>query len=140
MNHLILLSLLIIASCSSGQKKAIETNTLPAEISIGQTTTIENTKIVFNAVIEDSRCPTNVNCIWAGRAKVLVTVTEKGKEAVQKEVILGETKPGENADKTIFQSNGQTFMVSELKPYPKDSNNEVKEYILVINKKGNSEN
>ena len=135
MKHLILLSLLIIASCSSGQKKATETNTLPAEIGIGQTTTIDKTKITFNAVIEDSRCPTNVQCIWAGRAKILVTITEKGKEAVQKEVILGETKPGENADKTIVESNGTTIMVSELKPYPKDSNNEAKNYTLVLDER-----
>jgi hypothetical protein len=135
MKHLILLSLLIIASCSSGQKKMPETSKLPAEIALGQTTTIDKTKITFTAVIEDSRCPTNVQCIWAGRAKVLVTITEKGKDAVEKEVILGETKPGENADKTVLVSNGATIMVSELKPYPKDSNNEVKNYILVLDER-----
>lgn len=135
MKHLILLSLLIIASCSSGQKKMPETSKLPTEIALGQTTTIDKTKITFTAVIEDSRCPTNVQCIWAGRAKVLVTITEKGKDAVEKEVILGETKPGENADKTVLVSNGATIMVSELKPYPKDSNNEVKNYILVFDER-----
>lgn len=140
MKHLILIPLLIIASCSTGQKKIAETSQLPTEIGIGQTTTIDNAKITFNAVIEDSRCPTNVQCIWAGRAIISVTVAEKGKDAVQKQIILGATRAGENADNSLATSNGSIIVASELKPYPKDSNNEVMNYMLVLNKEGDSEN
>ncbi|MEW5861490.1 MAG: hypothetical protein AB1861_29605 [Cyanobacteriota bacterium] len=34
----------------------------------------ENIWVKFTQVTEDSRCPVNVQCIWAGRAKILVTI------------------------------------------------------------------
>ena len=39
---------------------------------IGQTASIEGEKLVikFKAVLEDSRCPVNVVCVWAGNGKV----------------------------------------------------------------------
>ena len=41
-------------------------------LGIGQTATIEGEKLVikFKAVLEDSRCPINVLCVWAGNGKV----------------------------------------------------------------------
>ena len=41
-------------------------------LGIGQTASIEGEKLVikFKAVLEDSRCPVNVLCAWAGNAKV----------------------------------------------------------------------
>jgi len=32
-------------------------------------------RIKFISVVEDSRCPTDVNCIWAGNAKIKVFVS-----------------------------------------------------------------
>jgi hypothetical protein len=34
----------------------------------------ENIWVKFTEVTEDSRCPINVQCIWAGRAKIVVTI------------------------------------------------------------------
>ena len=41
-------------------------------LGIGQTASIEGEKLVikFMAVLEDSRCPINVVCVWAGNGKV----------------------------------------------------------------------
>jgi hypothetical protein len=41
-------------------------------LGIGQTASIEGEKLVikFKAVLEDSRCPVNVACVWAGNGKV----------------------------------------------------------------------
>ena len=41
-------------------------------LGIGQTASIEREKlfIKFKAVLEDSRCPVNVVCVWAGNGKV----------------------------------------------------------------------
>lgn len=36
-----------------------------------------NLKIKFVKLIEDSRCPTDVNCIWAGNAKIQIKLTGK---------------------------------------------------------------
>ena len=41
-------------------------------LGIGQTASVEGEKlfIKFKAVLEDSRCPINVVCVWAGNGKV----------------------------------------------------------------------
>ena len=41
-------------------------------LGIGQTASIDGDKLVikFKAVLEDSRCPVNVVCVWAGNGKV----------------------------------------------------------------------
>ena len=36
-------------------------------------------KIKFVELVEDSRCPTDTNCIWAGNAKIKVRVTKNGR-------------------------------------------------------------
>jgi hypothetical protein len=33
-----------------------------------------NLTIKFMELIEDSRCPTDVNCVWAGRARIKVSI------------------------------------------------------------------
>ena len=37
--------------------------------------------VKFLELIEDSRCPTDTNCIWAGNAKIKVEVTKPGHKA-----------------------------------------------------------
>ena len=39
-------------------------------------------KIAFIELVEDSRCPTDVECVWAGNAKIKVRVTKNGKSQV----------------------------------------------------------
>lgn len=40
-----------------------------------KTVTKDRLKIKFISVVEDSRCPTDTNCIWAGNAKVQIKVS-----------------------------------------------------------------
>ena len=46
----------------------------------GQAATVKtvDTRITFNEVREDSRCPVDVTCVWAGDAKVDVTIARNG--------------------------------------------------------------
>lgn len=46
-------------SIAKGQEKAIQHS---------------GTKIKLLGVIEDSRCPTDVNCVWAGNAKIKIEI------------------------------------------------------------------
>jgi hypothetical protein len=47
-------------------------------LSIGQTAVIRGQalQITFDDVIEDSRCPSDVTCIWAGRVSCIIKLTE----------------------------------------------------------------
>lgn len=42
----------------------------PFTLRVGQTAQVEGLRVTFTRVLEDSRCPVDVVCVWAGNAKV----------------------------------------------------------------------
>ena len=47
-----------------------------------EVTAVGGLKIAFIELVEDSRCPTDVDCIWAGNAKIKVRVTKNGRSKI----------------------------------------------------------
>lgn len=50
-------------------------DTVRAELRVGQTLVLEDVTLRFSAVEEDSRCPTDVVCVWAGNARARLDVS-----------------------------------------------------------------
>lgn len=108
--------LLPASGCAGGQEAAIEagleeTFLLPA----GEEAVItdEDMKIRFEEVIEDSRCPRSVECVWAGQAKyaLLFTLEDDSERAVL-------TEPGAYGQTQI---NVLDYVVkASLEPYPEE--------------------
>ena len=48
------------------------------DVAFGQTAYVNGPKILPIKLIEDSRCPMNARCIWAGRVRVLVAWVKPG--------------------------------------------------------------
>lgn len=46
----------------------------PLAIALGETVQHNGHSIRFVSVVEDSRCPVDVTCVWEGRAKVALTI------------------------------------------------------------------
>jgi hypothetical protein len=69
-------------------------------------------KIKFLSVVEDSRCPEGVNCIWAGVAKIKIQLRKTGKPAKEFELNTNQM------DKSITFEGHQIKLVT-LTPYPK---------------------
>ena len=87
------------------------------ELKINQTANIEseNIKIKFLDILEDSRCPSDVQCVWQGQARVLVNVEKNGQD-------LGDFILIDLADKEdlrIKDFNGYTIKLLKVMPYPK---------------------
>lgn len=75
---------------------------------------IENSdvKVKFLSVIEDSRCPEGVNCIWAGNAKIKIEVScNNNKEEFEINTNLG-------AKGATFD--GYAINLTDLSPVPKE--------------------
>lgn len=53
----------------------------PFELRVGQSATVagEGLTVSFQGVPSDSRCPTGVQCVWAGNAVVQVVLSKDGK-------------------------------------------------------------
>ncbi|HSI88913.1 MAG TPA: hypothetical protein VK918_07635 [Pyrinomonadaceae bacterium] len=84
-------------------------------VSVGQTGCSEATsiEIQFIRVVEDSRCPEGVDCIWAGRAVVEVRAAKDG--------LSSETVSlSSDGDTASFEFSGYRIHFEKLEPYPKE--------------------
>ena len=64
------MTFIMLSAVSAGPAKVLIDKEF--SLGIGQTASIEGEKLVikFKAILEDSRCPVNVVCVWAGNGKV----------------------------------------------------------------------
>jgi hypothetical protein len=62
------------------------------DVALGQTAYVDGPKIRPLKVTEDSRCPMNARCIWAGRVRVLVAWVRPG-STKEIELTLGQPVP-----------------------------------------------
>ncbi|CAM2862441.1 hypothetical protein [Flavobacterium frigoris] len=82
----------------------------------------KGTKLILKEVLSDSRCPEGVQCIWAGEAKVVVSVYE-GKKFVKDEELVISGK-NEQINKDWFMSylpfSQKNIKSINIVPYPKE--------------------
>ena len=92
-----LVAVTAVSACAATR----EATALPdaANVAIGQRAYADGPLIQPVAVIEDSRCPVGVACVWAGRVRVKMLWLRPNGEAQPFEVVLGEPTP--LADGTI---------------------------------------
>lgn len=70
----------------------------------------------FTDVLEDSRCPTEVECFWTGQARVAVSVQPAGHSPTTVEF---NTNPAPGQTVRAAQVDGYTISLKSLDPYPK---------------------
>lgn len=77
----------------------------------------EGLRIKFISVKEDSRCPADVTCVWAGNAAVQLSVSLRGRGSKTLTLNTSKSLPasGEN------QYRGYKFKLVELSPYPRSN-------------------
>lgn len=109
----IILSVIILSLIFGGILTA-QTKTGEFKLRVAQEKTAPGTgiRIKFLNVAEDSRCPTGVNCIWAGVARIKIRLRKNGKAAKDFELNTNQT------DKTaIFE--GHELKLAALTPHPR---------------------
>ncbi len=110
----VLLLLLLLTACG-GEAAEVQAN-LGQEfsLSIGQTASIkgEDLQLKFLQVVNDSRCPSNVTCIWQGQASCLVEITYL--ESVQRVTLV---QPGLTEEPSRIDFNDYLIQFN-LTPYP----------------------
>lgn len=89
----------------------------------------EGLSVKFSKVTEDSRCPSDVTCIWAGRAVVVVSISRDGNE-------LGEltlAKGAGDEELSTGSIGGYSIKLMNVSPYP-ISTQEIKlsQYVIIV--------
>ncbi|UTA68522.1 hypothetical protein [Emticicia sp. 21SJ11W-3] len=87
------------------------------EMSYAQAVMLQEGVSVKVTKIEDSRCPKNVVCVWAGMVKVYFSVTENN---VTKDASVELYADNSKTPRTTVILNGTTYAieVTEVSPYP----------------------
>lgn len=87
------------------------------KLGVGEYQEVNDIEITFLEVLEDSRCPKDVDCVWAGQAKIKIAIKEKGKKTIEKEVVMDAS----GKDVVIYTSDTTVIKATYLSPYPKTS-------------------
>lgn len=85
--YLVLVAMIALSACVT----TAETDADGSNVRLGQTAYVNGPRVQPVAVLEDSRCPANAQCIWAGRVRLkMLWVRPEGNQEF--ELILGEPK------------------------------------------------
>ena len=123
--------LLIFALPSTAQEEGVTSPEIAVRVPLGQTVTINGVNVHFGKVIEDSRCPKNVTCVWEGRAIVEVTASANDKETEPMPVILGKVMANEAESKVFYENDAFIIKAVALTPYP-EAGVEQEPYVLLV--------
>ena len=107
----------IIASATFTPAKAPET--VKVKVGKSKVTSAGKVTIKFVSVVEDSRCPINARCVWAGNARVKLAVSV-GKAAARTIELNSGVEP------RSIKADGYVFTFVELTPYPGDHPDDIK--------------
>ena len=86
----------------------------PFEVKPAEVARIQGLQITFEGVSEESRCPTGVQCAWAGDAAATFTLQKTPAAAVQRTLHTN----GRFERQTEYE--GFVVRLEDIKPYPKD--------------------
>ncbi|GAA0715552.1 hypothetical protein GCM10009430_10130 [Aquimarina litoralis] len=101
---------------SSQEKK--ESPQIITKLKAGKKALFGNKSIHFINVVEDSRCPTGVSCVWAGQAKVIIGIYENDILVEEKEYIISASGINPIKPQELLQSDKKTIFGYNLSPYP----------------------
>jgi hypothetical protein len=121
--RLILAALIAVVSCTSSPTDPVQQAAADGfNVRFGQTVTVAGTRISFTE-INDSRCPKDVACVWAGDAAVTL---QSGSERV----VLHTNAQAGSTSGTL---GGVTVTLADVRPEPAGLNPPPKtEYVATI--------
>jgi hypothetical protein len=76
----------------------------------------DDLRVRFSEVLEDSRCPTEVECFWTGQARIAVLIEPAGIPATTADFNTNPA-PGQNAQ--TVHADAYTVELKSLDPYPR---------------------
>lgn len=102
-------------------KEQVKTPKIVSLLATGKSVKEDNIEVKFIEVVEDSRCPEDVTCIWAGEVKVKVAVTNHNAAKPtpkEKLLVLSPSAEFDNLFGNIFHADGFNITAINVKPYP----------------------
>lgn len=113
---LCLVTVLWLMACNTPEPVPIQLNQ-PFTLSINQPaqSSEKGLSLTFQKVLEDSRCPSKVQCVWSGQARISINVSQTGQAPAALEM---NTNPPLKQD-VVTYGDFQIQLLA-LDPYPED--------------------
>lgn len=86
-------------------------NAKQVKVLVNKPKTVNGIKIKFIEVMDDSRCPTDAECIWAGNARIKLQLAKNGKRSK-----LVELNTGQGSTSAVYE--GVKIELVGLDPKP----------------------
>lgn len=119
-----------LAKAQENPSPSVQSPTIGIKLALGKSIQLDNVAITFEKVLEDSRCPEDVQCVWAGQLKIQLKIEEKGGMTMQKDIVFS---PTSKDDKTLYTSDLMKIMAVQVLPYPKTNKIAAdREYTLLL--------
>lgn len=118
MRKLLFLFSVLVAYSSLAQEENKKTPEIVIKMDVGETISLKDVSIKFVGITEDSRCPEQVTCIWAGRVIAEIEVTKMKEAPITKHIIIGQTRPNESNSRVIYSKEEYSIEVASIAPYP----------------------
>jgi hypothetical protein len=119
------LSVAVLAVALVGCQISREADADPVEFALGKEFTLgggqeavftgDDLRVRFSELLEDSRCPTEVECFWTGQARVAIVV-QPTEHPSATAYFNTNPAPGENLQRTRVDD--YTISLKSLDPYP----------------------
>lgn len=117
-----LLLFFIVASCQEAPTDVSDQIINKSfELGIGESVTIkpDNVQVRFDTVISDSRCPTNVFCLWEGESQIKISLIKSRTAIIYGEIpIRGYVTITDTCCHKYIDINGYRITLMQLDPYP----------------------
>ena len=127
MKNISFILFLLTSSFSFAQTEVATTPQIVFKLTLGETASTNGVTFHFKEVLEDSRCPENVQCVWAGQARVQVDISGSDLQEEAVDIIVG--KKGKDV---ICETDGYVFRAVQLAPYPVAPEGKKEAYVLLI--------
>jgi hypothetical protein len=134
MKKLILVCLIVFSNLLFSQDSLqVKTPIIVSKLSFGKSLNFENIKVKFVEVLQDSRCPKGVTCIWAGEVIVLVDIFKKGKKIESKKLTINYKTPIKSRFGNLYTSDDLVISGINVQPYPVfDKKIKLEEYYIQL--------
>lgn len=76
----------------------------------------DDLNVRFSELLEDSRCPTEVECFWAGQARIAVVVQPTGRPSA---TAYFNTNPAPSENVQTVRAGDYSVELKKLEPYPR---------------------
>lgn len=123
---LFIITLLLLTSFSYGQDstETIKATTpkIVTKLNFGASLQYEDIRIKFVEVVQDSRCPKAVQCIWEGEVIVLIAIFKNDKKVEQKKLTISPKYSLKEQIGNLFSSERLNISGFNVLPYPVASN------------------